>query len=46
MTDQTAHAYRLSDYTDEDDECPELSDGGSGFDYNQETRCSFFCPAI
>ena len=29
MTDQTARAYRPSGYTDEDDECPELSDGDS-----------------
>ncbi len=27
MTDQTARAYRPSDYTDEDDDCSVLSDG-------------------
>ena len=34
MTDQTARVHRPSVYTDEDDECPELSNGDSGFDYN------------
>ena len=45
MTDQTARAYRPSDYTDEDDDCSVLSDGVVAL-ISIERRCNILGPAI
>jgi len=44
MTDQTARAYRPSDYTDEDDDCSVLSDGVVAL-IPIEKRCNILGPA-